>query len=97
MLHEHDKAREIVHTMEQALAKNNFTVLIIAMNQYASLLKEHIYKEDNILYPMAENGLPDAAKVLLIKDFSDAEQYFDGTAIWQQYQTLYEHLVHNLD
>ncbi len=96
MLHEHTKAREIVHTMEQALAKNNFTVLIIVMNQYANLLKEHIYKEDNILYPMAENGLSDAAKASLIKDFNDAEQHFDSAAIWQQYQTLYDQLTHNL-
>jgi hemerythrin-like domain-containing protein len=96
MLDEHDKARNIVRTMEQAFAKNNLAVLVITLNQYASLLKEHIYKEDNILYPMAERCLSETAKSSIQKDYADAEQLFDSTAIWQHYQTLYTELTHIL-
>lgn len=96
MLHEHDKARELVRAMEEAIVKNNLTVLVAAMNQYANLLKEHIFKEDNILYPMAERGLSDTATTALLKEYAAAEQHFNSAAIWQKYQTLYTELSHKL-
>jgi hemerythrin-like domain-containing protein len=52
MLNEHSKARELVRNMENALHTNDINKLGANIAQYANLLKEHIYKEDNILYPM---------------------------------------------
>lgn len=96
MLFEHNKARELVNVMENALAANNPNDLIIAMRQYASLLKEHIFKEDNILYPMAERGLPDSVKTTLLSEYAEIGQNLNSTAIWQQYQTLYAELADGL-
>lgn len=96
MLHEHNKAREWGQSMENALSQNNVTLLITAMNQYASLLREHIFKEDNILYPMAERGLSDSEKTALLNDYANTEQRLDSATIWQQYQTLYTELANNL-
>ena len=67
MLFEHSKAREFVRNMENAIQTKEINELTVNAGQYARLLKEHIYKEDNILYPMAERGLSDEAKSSLRK------------------------------
>lgn len=92
MLLEHNKARELVVAMEQALLISNVVDLLTAISQYAELLKQHIYKEDNILYPMAERGLSESAKVALSNDCTDTENRLNSTAIWQKYEALYSEL-----
>lgn len=62
MLYEHDEGRTYVKGMEQALLHNDAQNLIDNASGYGYLLQEHIYKEDNILYPMAEEGLNDEQK-----------------------------------
>lgn len=57
MLHEHDLGRNFVKEMEQGLNENNKEKVIENARGYAQLLQEHIYKEDNILYPMADEAL----------------------------------------
>jgi hemerythrin-like domain-containing protein len=96
MLHEHNKARELVRNMENALTRNKVTELVIAMTEYANLLKEHIYKENNILYPMAERGLSDTAKVSLLNDYAITDTRMDSEHIWQRYEILYTELVNSL-
>ncbi len=63
MLHEHDEGRTYVKGMEEALLQNDVKKLIKNACGYGYLLQEHIYKEDNILYPMAEEGLNDEQKL----------------------------------
>ncbi|MBK6285390.1 MAG: hypothetical protein IPF54_24460 [Draconibacterium sp.] len=41
---------------------NDVKKLIENASGYGYLMQEHIYKEDNILYPMAEEGLNDEQK-----------------------------------
>lgn len=92
MLMEHGKGREYVHNMEQALQTNALNMLVSNAAQYAQLLKEHIYKEDNILYPMGENGLSDQAKTALLKEYAETEQRLDSRAMWDKYENLYREL-----
>jgi hemerythrin-like domain-containing protein len=56
--------------------------------QYARLLKEHIYKEDNILYPMGERGLSDTAKSSLLKEYAETDERLDSQSIWCKYEAL---------
>lgn len=86
MLMEHEQARDYVRNMEQALQANALSALADNAVQYARLLKEHIYKEDNILYPMGEDGLSDQAKTTLLKEFSQADEQLDSRAIWNKYE-----------
>ncbi len=92
MLSEHHKAREFVHNMERATQEKALTELADNAAQYAQLLKEHIYKEDNILYPMAERGLSDQAKTALLEEYAQADQHLDSQAIWAKYQALHAEL-----
>jgi len=69
MLYEHDIGRKFVKGMEIALKNENKADLVKNALGYAQLLKEHIYKEDNILYPMIEEVLPAGIKSQMQKKF----------------------------
>lgn len=69
MLHEHDEGRNYVKGMENALLINDVKKLIENASGYGYLMQEHIYKEDNILYPMAEEGLNDEQKLNVEKQY----------------------------
>lgn len=62
MLREHEEGRHFVRGMEDALASMNTKLLIENALGYCYLLQNHIYKEDNILYPMAEEALNENQK-----------------------------------
>ncbi|HEY5522877.1 MAG TPA: cation-binding protein, partial [Desulfuromonadaceae bacterium] len=67
------KAMETV-TLE-ALDGQQGRELIIADNAltYAALLREHIAKEDDILYPLAERVIPDTMRDDIIAGYTAAE------------------------
>lgn len=79
MLMEHDQGRAFVKGMEtatqEALAGQPGRGQIIADNAlaYAALLREHISKEDDILYPLAERVIPDSMREDIITGYAAAE------------------------
>jgi hemerythrin-like domain-containing protein len=97
MLMEHDTARGYVQGMEQAARAKDLTALADNAGRYAQLLKEHIYKEDNILYPMADAGLSDEAKTALLKEYAQADERMDSRAVWAKYESLYKELESGLN
>lgn len=97
MLMEHHKARDYVRNMEQASQAKALNELANNVAQYARLLKEHIFKEDNILYPMGERGLSDEAKTALLEEYAQTDERLDSRAIWGKYETLYAELQLALD
>ena len=74
MLYEHDLGRNFVKGIEEGLKKRDLNKIIKNSKGYADLLKEHIYKEDNILYPMAEQSLDKAVKTKMLKEFERIEK-----------------------
>lgn len=89
MLLEHNQARKLLENMQSASLKEDLNQFIVNCAQYSKLLKDHIYKEDNILYPMAERGLSDANKVSLLKECAETDLRLNSEVIWQKYETLY--------
>lgn len=79
MLMEHDQGRAFVKAMETAvlavLAGQPGTEQAIADNAlaYAALLREHIEKEDEILYPLAERIIPEEMRDAIIARYAAAE------------------------
>lgn len=79
MLMEHDQGRLHVGTLEaaarSALNGEAGQVGIIAENAlaYAELLRGHIGKEDDILYPLAERVIPDTMRDAIIAGYAAAE------------------------
>lgn len=97
MLMEHDKAREYVRNMERAVQAKAVNALADNAAQYARLLKEHIYKEDNILYPMGEGGLSGEAKTALLKECAQTDERLNSRAIRGKYEALHTELERGLD
>lgn len=76
MLYEHDLGRNFVKNMEEGLKENNKKGVIENARGYAQLLQEHVYKEDNILYPMADEALNQETQKLILDKFKQEEKIF---------------------
>ena len=74
MLYEHDLGRNFVKGMEQASKENNKEKLMENARGYSQLLQEHIYKEDNILYPMADEALNEKTQKSILEKFKKLEK-----------------------
>lgn len=74
MLHEHEGGRSYLHAMRQALVENHGERLCFATRGYIELLTNHIYKEDNVLYPMAEEAIGDVEKENINQQYEESER-----------------------
>lgn len=87
MLHEHDLGRNLIAQMTSATAAIETGDGLAgrqwaeAAAQYAALLRDHIYKENNILFVMAERMLTNAEQQELERAFAkvEAEKLGEGT------------------
>lgn len=78
MLHEHEIGRSFVKGMESALRSKDKKAMAENARGYCELLQDHIFKEDNILYPMAEEALSEAEQKEVAEKFAQiTELKFD--------------------
>jgi len=84
MLMEHDQGRAFVLAMETAarealdgLAGREAAIAENAL-AYAALLRDHIAKEDDILYPLAERVIPEAMRPEIVAGYQQAEAAADA-------------------
>ena len=92
MLSDHEQGRMYAQNMKDALANNDLITLCDNASAYAQQLKAHIFKENNILYPMAEDGLSDDNKISLENEYKQIEEKLDKQAIWHEYEEKYSEL-----
>jgi hemerythrin-like domain-containing protein len=91
---EHDQGRAHVRTMEEAAQKalegETGQAAIIAKHAkgYAELLRGHIEKENDILYPLAERVLPEGVRGGMLTAYEEAEAR--TPELKEKYQTLVE-------
>ena len=74
MLYEHDLGRDFVKRLEEGIEENNKDKIMENARGYAHLLQEHISKEDNILYPMANEFLSQEVKDKMLEKFKQIEK-----------------------
>lgn len=80
MFSEHDNGRQFIQGMRDALADfhagGSKSLIPFADNaeQYSTLMQQHIYKEDNILYPMANAHFDSAKQTSVQEDFNRITQ-----------------------
>jgi hemerythrin-like domain-containing protein len=96
MLHEHDLGRECIRRMRGATEAAPFDgrAFVGAAKEYIALLRQHIDKENNVLFPMAGDCMSAADDAELTQKFAEAErakgleafrQRFESeTAQWEQ-------------
>ena len=98
MLHEHDLGRGLVKTLRERSEKDGWDdddlrTVKEAGTKYITLLRQHINKEDTILFPMAKASLPEASLKTVDDEF---DLYGNGSANSErrrELETLAEVLV----
>ena len=98
MLMEHEQGRGYVAGMRQALSRyaagEGAAASDIAKNArgYVALLTQHIAKEDNILYPLADRVLSPQQQKALREGFEDIEEHVIGHGRHEAFHALLERL-----
>lgn len=76
MLHEHDVGRDAVRRMRMASESDEFDAATFASagREFVPLLRQHIFKENNILFQMAGNVMSEADDADMDVGFTQVEQ-----------------------
>jgi hemerythrin-like domain-containing protein len=87
MLHEHGLGRDCVGRMRQASQAQPFDARSFAdaARQYIPLLRQHIFKENNVLFRMAEQVMSEADDADVAGRFSQVEQERGLTSLHQTF------------
>ena len=98
MLMEHEEGRGHVRSMLAALtlaeARNEAAkdTLLENARAYLRLLREHIQKEDEILFRIADDVIPPDEQKQLLRSFEEHEAKEIGTGVHEKYLKLVEEL-----
>lgn len=78
MIEEHNTGRALVRRAADALIRGADSEVREALLQFAALLREHIKKEDMILFRMADQIMTDEDQERLEKEFAEFDAAFDA-------------------
>lgn len=98
MLAEHEQGRIYTRAMREAAQKlqagdeSGRDQVIRSARGYIALLRQHIHKEDNILFPMANRVIPKAEQGKVADDFEREERRGSGEGVHEKYLLLAEAL-----
>jgi hemerythrin-like domain-containing protein len=98
MLAEHEQGRAYTRGMRQGAERlqagdeSARAEVIRNARGYAALLRQHIAKEDGVLFPMADQVIPLAAQERVAEDFERVEHEETGEGVHEKYLALAEAL-----
>jgi len=99
MLHEHDLGRSLVRVLD-GLAQQSTTwsqedrgTLEQTVQEFSALLRRHIQKEDQVLYPMADARLPEPVKEEMSRRFQAFEEQQTSNGEQQRLRALADALI----
>jgi hemerythrin-like domain-containing protein len=98
MLIEHNMGRDYVKGMNEAVTKYKAgnrrasAEFVENARNYISLLSQHIEKEDNILYAIADAHLSKKKQAELLEEFEKVEHEKIGVGKHEEFHKLLEHL-----
>ncbi|MBM4465666.1 MAG: hemerythrin [Chloroflexi bacterium] len=99
MLHEHDEGRRRVKAVAEALPQaasgdaSAIASVTSNLSAYVQLLRAHIGKEDNILYPMADRVFTPQDQQALAAEFDRVEAEEMGAGVHERYHQLAHELA----
>ena len=98
MLAEHERGRAYVRAMAEAAGRYSkgdklaAPVLIQNGHNYVELLRQHIAKEDGVLFPMADKVLSGAEQTQLFEAFETIERERTGAGEHERYHHVLDEL-----
>ncbi len=102
MLMEHEQGRRYVKDLSNAVKKYQLGEkdakegIVENAREYAKLLEQHIYKEDNILYPMGDRVLSSQDNQELLEKFDKIEKEIIGEGKHEYYLQVISELEKEL-
>jgi hemerythrin-like domain-containing protein len=84
MCREHDQARHLVRELVRGIEAADITLVATCLTAHRELLRAHIKKEDEILYPWIDRGLSDAQVGRLFSGFREVDREFAGEPARQE-------------
>ena len=92
MLAQHKQGREFIKQMQKSILNKiiNKNTFVGASSSYVSLLRNHIKKEDTILFPMSDNKLSASKQKELLNNFENLEKNVIGEGKHKELHTLLE-------
>jgi hemerythrin-like domain-containing protein len=94
MLSEHEQGRAFTRTMVEAAARWDAgeeaarTETTSAARSYVALLREHILKEDNVLFPMAAHAIPQSRHATVSDAVERVEREESDAGVHRKYREL---------
>jgi len=90
MLSEHVMGRGFIKQMDEALNSNplNTAGFVEASENYIYLLRAHIQKENQILFPMGDQRLPEAKQEELLNKFEEFESEVIGNGKHEEFHAM---------
>lgn len=98
MLHEHQQGRELTRAIREAATRMQegdggaAGRLVGSVRAYTALLRNHIAKEDGVLFPMADTMLSPQAEREVMEGFDRVEREETGTGAHERFHRLAEAL-----
>jgi hemerythrin-like domain-containing protein len=92
VLNQHHKGRELIRLMEKSVEnqKINREDFIYAATAYVALMKDHIHKENTILFPMINEMLSQSERDKLMDDFVTLEEEIIGEGLHEELVSILE-------
>jgi hemerythrin-like domain-containing protein len=97
MLHEHEEGRRLTAAMALAVEREVPGDFVRHARAYVRLLRDHIRKEDQCLFPMAEGILSSSDAELLTQRFEHVENAEMGEGTHERYLQLANDLARRLN
>jgi hemerythrin-like domain-containing protein len=76
MLFEHDQDRSLMEGMEDSIRRSNAAQFAEYAQRLATILRNHIYKEDNILFEKIDGALSKEDDARVVQDFEGFDHDF---------------------
>jgi hemerythrin-like domain-containing protein len=98
MLHEHTLGRGYIKEIKRGLENCKLgdtcsgELIMTNLTNYVSLLQNHIHKEENILFPMANKTLSEQKQKEISEQFEKIEEEVVGHGVHEQYHELLNQL-----
>lgn len=88
MLEEHVRGREYIALMSHGLSEKDLAVFYDAAGKYRDLLRQHIEKENNILFRMADRIIEEKDQDALFEQFEQYEESVIGRGVHEKLHAM---------
>lgn len=92
MLAQHKQGREFIKQMQESILNKtiNKNAFVTSASSYVFLLRNHIEKEDTVLFPLSDTKLAASKQKELLKDFEGLEKNVIGEGKHEELHILLE-------